>query len=66
MGDNDSLHTVGPKKLLDPSQGSWERLGPPKQTLDRNNTCLTGSGPICKTGDMIIMHGVHDITLDKK
>lgn len=66
MGDNDSLHTVGPKKLLDPSQGTWKRLGPSKQIVDTNNTCLTSSGPKRKFGNVSIMHGMHDITLDKK
>lgn len=63
MGDSDSLQTAGPKKLLDPSQGTWKRLGPPKQVLDIKSTSLTGNGPKRKTEDVTILH---DTTLDKK
>ena len=38
VGDSDNLQTVGPKKLLDPSQGTWKRLRPPKQVLDIKST----------------------------
>ena len=35
----------GSKKALDPSQGTWKRLGPPKPVLDNSNSCLSLSGP---------------------
>lgn len=42
LGDNPIMHVQdsnhvplhGPKKTIDPSQGTWKRVGPPKQTLD--------------------------------
>ena len=42
LGDNPIMHVQdsnhvplhGPKKTIDPSQGTWKRIRPPKQTLD--------------------------------
>ena len=32
--DSNHVPLYGLKKTIDPSQGTWNRIGPPKQTLD--------------------------------
>lgn len=57
------VHTKGPKNVLDPAQGTWKRIGPPKPVFDTKPTTLLSTGPKRKTEDISIMH---DSSLDKK
>ncbi|KAK7853822.1 hypothetical protein CFP56_034518 [Quercus suber] len=57
------VHSSGPKNVLNPAQGTWKRIRPPKLVLDTKPTTLLSTGPKRKTEDMSTMH---DSSLDKK